>query len=252
MTKVVVIGATGLLGSHIVSALEDHGHSVKAVSRDSGVNTLTGEGLANAFEEADAVVDASNSPLFEDDAVMQFFTAATKNVLEAEKAAGVAHHVALSIVGADRLPDSGYLRAKVAQEKVIVDSGQPYTIVRSTQFFEFAKSIADSATVGQEIRLPHGLVQPIAASDAAGDVARTAVGAPLNGVREVAGPETFGLDDFVRTGLAAHHDPRTVVTDREARYFGTELNSDSLVAGPDAWLAPTRFEDWLQVSGAKR
>jgi uncharacterized protein YbjT (DUF2867 family) len=248
--KIVVIGGTGLIGSKLVSKLGEHGHEAVAASLDTGVNTLTGEGLDAALDGAAVVVDVSNSPSFEDAAVLEFFETSTRNVLSSEAAAGVGHHVALSVVGIDRLPESGYFRAKVAQEALIERSGQPYSIVRATQFFEFMKNIAQSATDGDTVRLAHVLIQPMAADDVAAAVGQVAVGAPRNGILEVAGPEQFRLDELVRRTLSARHDPRTVVTDPSARYFGAVLGERSLVPEGDAQLASTRFEDWLAPIGA--
>jgi uncharacterized protein YbjT (DUF2867 family) len=242
--KVVVIGGTGLIGSRVVSQLSAHGHEAIAASPSSGVNAYTGEGLAAVLEGADAVVDVTNSPSFADDDVLDFFTTSTTHLLVAEKAAGVGHHVALSIVGAERLPDSGYLRAKVAQEKLITESGVPFSIVKATQFYEFVKGIADSATVDGVVRLPHELIQPIAASEVSDAVARAAAGAPLNGVIEVGGPEALPMDEFIRSGLAAQGDPREVVADPEATYFGTKLEERSLVAGEGAHLSSLTFAEW--------
>lgn len=244
--KLVVIGGSGLIGSKLVTRLREHGHEAIAASPNSGVDTLTGDGLADALEGASVVVDVSNSPSFEDAAVLEFFETSTRNLLDAEAAAGVGHHVALSVVGNDRLPESGYLRAKAAQEKLIAGSSIPYSIVRATQFFEFVGRIADAATDGDTVRLPPVLFQPIAADDVAAAVGRAAVGEPLNGIVEVAGPEQFRFDVLVRRGLAARHDPRTVVADPGARYFGAILSERSIVPGDGARLAETRFDDWLE------
>jgi uncharacterized protein YbjT (DUF2867 family) len=243
--KIVVIGGSGLIGSKLVTKFEQHGHEAVSASLDTGVNTLTGEGLAEAFEGASVAVDVSNSPSFEDAAVMEFFETSTRNILAAEAAAGVGHHVALSVVGADRLPESGYLRAKVAQEKLIEDSPIAHSIVRATQFFEFVERIAAEATEGNIVRLAPALIQPMAADDVATAVGQVAVGSPVNGIVEVAGPEQFGLDDLIRRGLSARHDPREVIADPHARYFGTEVTERSLLPGEGARLAETRFEDWL-------
>ena len=247
--KIVVIGGTGLIGSKVVGKLAAHGHEAVAASPNSGVNTLTGEGLAEVLVGAQVVIDVSNSPSFEDDAVLNFFTTSTTNLLAAEKAAGVTHHVALSVVGTDRLPDSGYFRAKVAQENLIKQSGLPYSLVHATQFFEFVKSIADAATDGNTVRLSHALIQPIAAEDVATTVARTAVGEPLNGMLEIAGPTQLGLDDLVRTGLWLKGDSREVVADANAPYFGAILAERTLVPGPDATVFETTFEQWLNAQG---
>ena len=243
--KIVVIGGSGLIGSKVVKMLGEHGHEAVAASPDSGVNTITGEGLAEVLKGAQVVVDVSNSPSFADEAVMEFFKTSTGNLLTYEAAAGVEHHVALSVVGSDRLPNSGYLRAKVAQEKLIKEFPLPYSIVRATQFFEFVNRIADEATDGNTVRLPPVSFQPMAADDVAAAVARVAMGAPLNGIVEVAGPEQFRFDELIRLGLGARKDSREVVADPHARYFGTELSERSLVPGGDAQLGETRFEDWL-------
>jgi uncharacterized protein YbjT (DUF2867 family) len=249
--KIVVIGGSGLIGSKLVKILSEQGHEVVAASPSSGVNTLTGEGLAEALEQASVVVDVTNSPSFEAAAVMEFFTTSTSNLLKYETAAGVRHHVALSIVGCDRLPDGDYLRAKVAQEKLIKESSIPYSIVRATQFFEFLSGIADSATDGNTVRLPPVRFQPIAADDVALAMARVAVGSPLNGIIEVGGPEQFRFDEFIRRGLSARNDPREVVADPQARYFGAKLSERSLVPGEGAQLGETRFEEWLSRSASQ-
>ncbi|MGE3231507.1 MAG: SDR family oxidoreductase [Hyphomicrobium sp.] len=249
--KVVVIGGTGLIGSKVVSKLRQLGHDVVAASPASGVNTLTGEGLAEAVAGAEVVVDVSNSPSFEDRAVLEFFETSGRNLLAAEAAAGVKHHVALSVVGTDRLPDSGYFRAKVAQEKLIKASGTPYTILRSTQFFEFLNGIVQSATEGQTVRLSPALVQPIVSDDVADALVDVALAAPANGTIELAGPERIGLDTLVGRYLSAKRDARTVVADAHARYFGAELNDQSLTPGENARIAPTRFEAWLSRSKAQ-
>jgi uncharacterized protein YbjT (DUF2867 family) len=251
MTKVVVIGGTGLIGSKVVARLAEHGHEAIAASPNSGVNTPTGEGLADVLAGAQ-VVDVSNSPSFEGKAVLDFFTTSTGNLLAAEKTAGVGHHVALSVVGTERLPGSGYFRAKLAQEKLIRESGIPYSIVHATQFFEFVKSIADSATDGNTVRLSHALIQPIAADAVASAVARTAVGEPINGTIEIAGPERFGLDELIRKGLSFRGDPREVVADPEARYFGARLEERTLLPGADARTLGPRFEDWLVQTAPQR
>jgi uncharacterized protein YbjT (DUF2867 family) len=243
--KIVVIGGTGLIGSKVVSKLSERGYDVVAASPNSGVNTLTGEGLAEVLEGASVCVDVSNSPSFEDAAVMDFFQTSTRNLLKYEAAAGVGHHVALSVVGCDRLPDSGYLRAKIAQEKLITESPIPYSIVRATQFFEFLSRIADSATEGNRVHLPSVGFQPLAADDVAKVVAGTAVGTPLNGMVELGGPEQLRFDKFIGLSLEARRDPREVIADPHARYFGTELSEGSLVPGDGALIAETRFADWL-------
>jgi uncharacterized protein YbjT (DUF2867 family) len=246
--KIVIIGGTGLVGSKVVTRLREQGHQALPASPDTGVNTLTGEGLAQVLTGADVVIDVSNSPSFEDAAVLKFFQTSTGNLLGAEAAAGVGHHVALSIVGSDRMPGSGYLRAKVAQEKLIAESGIAYTVIRSTQFFEFSKRIADEATDGNTVRIAPVLFQPIAADDVASAVARVAVAAPVNGILEIAGPQQFRFDEFIRLGLSARQDPRVVVADPQAHYFGTELGERSLVPTGDARLGEIRFEEWLGKS----
>jgi len=243
--KIVVIGGSGLIGSKLVRKLREHGHQVVAASPDSGVNTLTGEGLAEAVAGAAVVVDVSNSPSFEDAAVLKFFETSTGNLLKAEAEAGVGHHVALSVVGTERLSESGYFRAKIAQEKLIRKSSIPYSIVHATQFFEFLKRIADDATDGTTVRLAPVLIQPMAAEDVASEVARISVGSPVNGIVEVAGPQQFRLDELIRRVLRERGDPREVITDPHARYFGAELGERTLVPGDDARLAETRFDDWL-------
>ena len=248
MSKIIVIGGTGLIGSKVVEKLSAHGHEAIAASPNSGVNTLTGEGLDEVLAGADTVLDVSNSPSFADDDVMDFFTTATTNIISAARKAGIGHYVALSVVGTERMVDSGYMRAKVAQENLIKDSGIPYSLVHATQFFEFVTSIAASATVGDEVRLSHALIQPMAGDDVATAVARTTAGAPLGTTLEVAGPEQFGLDDLVRTGLAFRGDPRTVVADPEALYFGEKLTESMLLPGEQATVFPTRFEEWLKTN----
>jgi uncharacterized protein YbjT (DUF2867 family) len=250
--KIVVLGGTGLIGSKLVNVLRNHGHQAVPASPDSGVNTLTGEGLAEALEGADVVVDVTNSPSFEDEAVLNFFETSTRNVLDAEGAAGVGHHVALSVVGTARLAESGYFRAKIAQEKLIKESSIPYSIVHATQFFEFVSGIADAATDGNSVRLAPVLIQPMAAEDVASAVHRISVGSPVNGIVEVAGPQQFRLDELIRRDLGARHDPREVITDPNARYFDAELSERTLLPGEDASLAATRFEDWLSRSSISR
>ena len=250
--KIVVIGGTGLIGTKLVNNLRKRGHEVLAASPKSGVNTFTGEGLTEALTEAQVVVDVANATSWEDKAVMEFFQTAGRNLLAAEAAAGVRHHVALSIVGADRLPASGYLRAKVAQENLIKASGIPFTIVRSTQFFEFAKGIVQSATGGQTVRLSPALFQPIAADDVAAALTGFALAKPLNGTIEIAGPEPIRMDEFARRFLSATRDPRKVTADAHAQYFGTELNDQSLTPGANARLAPMRFEEWLTRSTVQK
>jgi uncharacterized protein YbjT (DUF2867 family) len=248
--KIVVIGGTGLIGSKLVARLREQGHEAVPASPDSGVNTLTGEGLSEVLAGAQVVVDVSNSPSFDDEAVLAFFELSSRNLLTAEEAAGVGHHVALSVVGTDRLSESGYFRGKIAQETLIKGSPIPYSIVHATQFFEFVKSIADAAADGDTVRLAPVLIQPIAADDVAAAVGRTAVGPPLNGIVEVAGPEQFQLDELIRRGLEARNDPRQVIADPEARYFGARLDERTLVPGDDARLAETHFEEWLDQSMA--
>lgn len=245
--KIVVIGGSGLIGSKLVTKLTEHGHQAIAASPNSGVNTLTGEGLPEVLDGAQVVVDVSNSPSWEDAAVLEFFETSTRNLLEAELAAGVGHHVALSVVGTERMLASGYFRAKIVQESLIRAGLIPYSIVRATQFFEFIKSIADTATDGDVVRVARALIQPMAADDVAAAVGRTAVGAPVNGIVEVGGPEQFPLDELVRRGLQAGNDPRQVVADPNALYYGwVELGERTLVPGDDAQLGTTRFEDWLR------
>lgn len=244
--KIVVIGGTGLIGSKVVRDLEARGHEAVAASPSTGVDALTGEGLAEALAGASVVVDVANSPSFEPDAVLEFFRTSTRNTLDAEKAAGVGHHVALSIVGTRRLPGNGYFRAKVAQEDLIKESGIPYSIVHATQFFEFFPWIARTSADGDAVRLAPVLFQPIAAEDVAGAVAEAAVEAPLNGDVEVAGPERFRFDEIIRDFLEATGDPHRVVTDPHAPYFGAELSEESLVPGEGARLGEVRYADWLR------
>ena len=247
--KIVVIGGTGLIGSQLVAVLRQRGQEVLAASPNSGVNTLTGEGLAGALAGAQVVVDLANSPSFEDKAVMEFFETSGRNLLAAEAASGVRHHVALSIVGVDRMPDSGYMRAKMAQERLIKTSGIPYTILRSTQFFEFMGRTADSFSDGKAVRVPPALIEPIFSRDVVAALADLVVGPPVNDVLEVAGPEKFRLDELVRRVLRNNKDAREVTTDAHARYFGAELNAQSLVpAGPPWRVGAMRFESWLTRS----
>lgn len=258
--KIVVIGGTGLVGSKLVSKLCEHGHEAVSASPNSGVNTLTGEGLADVLKRASVVVDVSNSPSFDEEVAMKFFNTATRNLIQCEQAAGVRHHVALSVVGTDRLAQKrpsdgpktirGYFRAKLAQEKLIAGSSIPYSIVHATQFFEFVKNIADSSSDGTTVRLAPVLIQPMAAEDVAAAVGRAAIGAPVNGIVEVAGPEQFHLDEFIRQGLRFRSDPRTVVADAAAGYFGVEVDDRTLVPGKDARLGEVRFQDWF-VQSAK-
>ncbi len=243
--KLVIVGGTGLIGSKLVTRLREHGHEAVPASPDTGVNTLTGVGLAEVLRGASVVVDVSNSPSFEEKAVMDFFTTSTTNILKHAAAAAVRHYVALSVVGTERIPDSPYLRAKNAQETLIRGGGIPYSIVHATQFFEFVKRIADDATVGATVRLPPVLIQPMAADDVARAVARVAVGAPVNGVVEVAGPQQFRFDELIRQGLQARNDSREVVVDPHARYFGAELAERSLIPADDARLGEIRFQEWL-------
>jgi uncharacterized protein YbjT (DUF2867 family) len=250
--KIVVIGGSGLIGSKVVKILTDHGHQAVAASPNTGVNTLTGAGLSEVLNGASVVVDVSNSPSFEDTAVLNFFKTSTKNILDHESAAGVGHHVALSIVGTDTWPENGYFRAKIAQEKLIKESSVPYSIVRATQFFEFIKSIADSATIDNRVRLPHVLFQPMAADDVAAAVARVAEGAPLNGTINIAGPEQFRFDDFIRLGLKALNDPREVVADPNANYFGAKPSENTLVPQASAQLGKIRIEEWLSRSSGHK
>jgi uncharacterized protein YbjT (DUF2867 family) len=243
--KVVVIGGTGLIGSKVVVELGEHGHEAVPASPNTGVNTLTAEGLADVLEGAAVVVDVSNSPSFADEPVMEFFRTSTTNLLEYSAKAGIGHYVALSVVGTDRLTESGYFRAKIVQEKLIRESGLPYSIVHATQFFEFVKTIAEFSTVDGQVRLPSSLIQPMASDDVAAAVGRAAVGEPVNGIREVGGPEQFGLDELVRRGLAAKGDPREVVTDEQALYYGVRLSRRTLLPGPDAQLGEITFDKWL-------
>jgi len=246
--KIVVMGGSGLIGSKLVTKLRERGYETLAASPASGVNVVTGQGLAAALDGASVVVDVSNSPSFEGAAALEFFQTSTRNLLAAESAAGVGHHVALSVVGADRLPDSGYLRAKVAQEKLIEDSSIPYSIVHATQFFEFVGRIADEATSGDTVRLAHVLIQPIAAEDVASALADVTAGPPVNGIIEVAGPQQFHLDELVRSTLRKRHDPREVITDPHAPYDGAELHERTLIPAAGARLAKTRFGDWLNTA----
>ncbi|MDX3661379.1 SDR family oxidoreductase [Streptomyces sp. ID05-26A] len=243
--RIVVIGGTGLIGSQVVKRLGEHGHDAVPASPNSGVNTLTGEGVEEVLKGADVLVDVSNSPSFADDDVMNFFTTATTNLTKAAAEAGVGHYVALSIVGTDELPESGYLRAKVAQEKLIQESGLTYSIIRATQFFEFAGAIANSAELDGAVHLPHGGVQPIAASDVAAVVGRTAATEPVNGVLEIGGPEEFTMDGWIRTVLTQRKDEREVVSDPQAKYFGTVLTGKQLVPNAGAQLQPTSLQEWL-------
>ncbi|HYT21992.1 MAG TPA: SDR family oxidoreductase [Candidatus Polarisedimenticolia bacterium] len=249
--KIVVIGGSGLIGSKLVTKLREQGHETVAASPNSGVNTLTGEGLAEALKGAAAVVDVTNSPSWEDAAVMKFFETSTRNLLAYEAAAGVGHHVALSVVGTERLLASGFFRAKMAQETLIKGASIPYTIIRATQFFEFVKGIADFSTDGNKVRLPLALIQPMAADDVASAVGRIATGEPVNGTVEVGGPEKFRLDELVRQFLAARKDPREVVADPQALYYGVKLSENTLLPGDAAPLGETCFEDWLSLSASQ-
>jgi uncharacterized protein YbjT (DUF2867 family) len=252
--KIVVIGGTGRVGGNVVRRLAEQGHDAVAASPATGVDTITGEGLANVMAGADVVVDVSNAPVWDDDAVREFFTTSTRNLVAAEREAGVGHHVAVSIVGADRLPDSGYLRAKVAQEAEIEAGTIPYTILRSTQFFEFLAQTAEAGAEGDSVRLPTGLMQLVAADDVAATVTELATGAPVGGRVELGGPEALGIDAWARRLFAATGDERTVVGDPHARYFGTELHGGELTPGDDARIGAIDFDTWfaMQPQGAGR
>jgi uncharacterized protein YbjT (DUF2867 family) len=243
--KIVVVGGSGLIGSKLVPKLRAQRHEAIAASPKSGVDTVTGEGLAEALKGASVVVDVSNAPSWEDTAVLNFFETSTRNLLASEAAAGVGHHVALSVVGTERLLKSGYFRAKIAQENLIKASSIPYSIVRATQFFEFVKGIADFSTKGNEVHLPSALIQPMAADDVASAVGRVATGSPVNGIVEVGGPEQFRLDELIRQGLAAYKDPRRVVADPQATYYGVKLTDRELVPESNATLGKIRFDEWL-------
>jgi uncharacterized protein YbjT (DUF2867 family) len=249
--KIVVIGGTGLIGSKLVSKLREMGEEVLAASPDSGVNTLTGEGLTEGLASAQIVVDVSNSPSFADEAVMKFFQTSTGNLLDAERAAGVRHHVALSIVGTDRLQDSGYMRAKMAQENLIKASRIPYTILRSTQFFEFLSRIAQESADGKSLRVTSAYIQPIVSDDVVSALATVAVGSPANGTIEVAGPERFHLDELVRQVLTATGDTREVVTDEDARYFGARLAEQSLTSESPTLVGTLHFADWMRSAASR-
>jgi uncharacterized protein YbjT (DUF2867 family) len=250
--RIVVIGGTGLVGSKVVHGLTEHGHDAVAASPSTGVNTVTGEGLSDVLAGAQVVVDVTNSPSFDDAPAMEFFNKSTTNLLTAEAEAGVAHHVALSVVGTERLAqESGYFLAKLAQEKLISAGPIPYTIVHATQFFEFLKVIADSATVGDTVRLPSKLIQPMASADVAEAVAIAAAGTPVNGITEVGGPEQFRLPDLIRTALTARGDARQVVADPAALYWGIDIEDRTLVPGDGAALFDIRFEDWILETAAK-
>jgi uncharacterized protein YbjT (DUF2867 family) len=243
--KIAVIGGTGLIGSKLVKKLRELGHEVVAAALTTGVNSITGEGLADALKGASVVVDVTNSPSWEDAAVLKFFEISTRNLLSYGAAAGVGHYVALSVVGTERLLESGFFRAKLAQENLIKASSIPYSIVRATQFFEFVKSIADLSTEGNKVRLPPALIQPMAADDVAGALVRIATSSPVNGAVEIGGPEKFRLDELVRRDLAAFHDPREVISDPHARYYGIAVTERALVPDDGARLGEARFEDWL-------
>jgi len=243
--KIVVIGGTGLIGSKLVTKLSALGHEAVPASPNSGVNTLTGEGLAEVLKGANVVVDVSNSPSFEAVAVMNFFETSTRNLLSNEAAAGVGHHVALSVVGAERLPDSGYLRAKVAQEKLIKEGPIPYSIIHATQFFEFVNRIADEATTDNTVRMAPVLFQPIAADDVVAAISKVATGAPLNRTIEIAGPDSFRFDQLIQQALSARNDQRKVIADPSAPYFGTQLSERSIVPDDGAQLGEIRFDEWL-------
>ena len=249
--KIVVIGGTGLIGSKLVNKLREQGHEAVAAAPNTGVNTLTGEGLTEVLKGASVVVDVSNSPSWEDAAVLKFFETSTRNLLTYEAAAGVRHHVALSVVGTDRLSESGYFRAKIAQEKLIKESSIPYSIVHATQFFEFLKGLADISIVGGKVHLPDVLFQPMAADDVASGVGRVAVGQPVNGIVEIGGPEQFRVDELVRRRLASLKDPREVIADPNALYSGARLGEKTLVPGDNARLGETRFETWLTQAAAQ-
>jgi uncharacterized protein YbjT (DUF2867 family) len=249
--KIVVIGGSGLIGSKLVPKLREQGHEAMPASPNSGVNSITGEGLAEALKGASVVVDVTNSPSWEDAAVMKFFETSTHNLLAYEAAAGVRHHVALSVVGTERLLESGFFRAKMAQENLIQDSSVPYTIVRATQFFEFVKGIADFSTDGNKVHLPLALIQPMAADDVASAVGWFATRSPVNGTVELGGPERFRLTELIRQSLAAYNDSREVIADPQARYYGVGLSERTLLPGHDARLGETRFETWLAQSRAK-
>lgn len=251
MSKIVVIGGTGLIGSQVVAKLTTHGHDAIAASPGTGVNSITGEGLDEALAGADVVVDVSNSPSFEKDAVLDFFTTSTNNLLAAEKVAGVGHHVALTIVGTNRPQNIDYFHAKAAQEKLIAEAGVPYSFVHATQFFEFIGSIAATVAEGAEVRLPGALIQPLASADVATAVARTAAGEPLNGDIEIAGPEVFTMDEFIRQGLAFRGDHRSVVQDPDAQYFGAHIEERTLLPVDGAQIFSTTLAQWLPENPAR-
>lgn len=246
--KIVIIGGTGLIGSKTAARLRGKGHEVLAVSPNTGVNTVTGEGVAEALAGAEVVIDLANAPSWEDKAVLEFFETAGRNLLAADAKAGVKHHIALSIVGTERLSDNGYFKAKLAQERLIKESSIPYTIVHSTQFMEFLKGIADEATVGTVARLSPAAFQPIASDDVADVVADVALGKPLNGTIEIAGPERGPMNEIIARYLKAANDPRSVEADVHARYFGSELNDQSIVPGEGARIGKVGFQDWFRSS----
>lgn len=246
--KIVVIGGSGLIGKKLVSQLRERGHDVLAASPSSGVNAVTGEGLSAALVGAQVVVDVANAPSWDDQAVLEFFQKSSENLGRAEAAAGVKHHVALSVVGSDRMPESGYFRAKIAQEAVIKASPVPYTIVRATQFFEFVGGIVQSGADGQTVRLPPAMMQPIVSDDVAAALAEVAVAAPANATIDLAGPDKIRMDDLARLFLNANHDSRQVITDPNARYFGTPVNDRSLTPDDPPRVGKTRFADWLSKS----
>lgn len=248
--KIVVIGGTGLIGSRLVKKLGEQGHEAVAAAPSQGINSITGEGLGDALKGASAVVDVTNSPSWEDAAVLQFFETSTRNLLVSGAAAGVRHHVALSVVGTERLLESGFFRAKLAQENLIRASSRPYTLVRATQFFEFVKPIADFSTQGNQVRLPSALIQPMAADDVASALARVVAAPPANRTVEIGGPEPFRLDELARRALAGFHDPREVITDPQARYYGIQVGERTLLPGEDAQLGAIHFDDWL-IQAAK-
>jgi uncharacterized protein YbjT (DUF2867 family) len=248
--KIVVIGGTGLIGSKLVKKLREHGHEAVAASPKSGVDSVTGDGLADAMKGASVVVDVTNSPSWEDTAVLKFFETSTRNLLAYGAAAGVGHHVALSVVGTERLLESGFFRAKLAQENLIKASKIPYSIVRATQFFEFVKQIVDYSTEDNKVRMPPALIQPMAADDVASAVTRIATNPPVNGTVEIGGPETFRLDELARRDLAVRKDPREVISDPHGRYYGIEVSERALIPDKAAQLGETRFETWLIQSAA--
>jgi uncharacterized protein YbjT (DUF2867 family) len=250
--KIVVIGGTGLIGTKLVTKLGENGHDPVAASPDTGVNSVTGEGLHEALRGAQVVVDVSNAPDWDDEAVMHFFQTSSRNLLAAEAAAGIRHHVALSVVGTERLTESGYFRAKLAQEELVKGSSIPYTIVHATQFFEFINGIADQATDGNAVRLPPALIQPMAADDVASALARVALGPPSNDTIEIAGPDQFRLDELIRRALSARNDHREVITDRDAPYYGIAVSERTLLPGDDARIGNTHFDDWFRNAQVPR